>query len=193
MSPEIISRDTKYDGWARFMVVEIRLPGGQIVRREVEHHGNAVAVLAYDPGRKAAILVRQFRAPVFIRSQEPQTLEVIAGIQDEGDSAVTARREAGEEAGLELQSLELVARTWTIPGISTEQMTLYLATYRHSPQNRGPDRIFEEGITVVELALAELDAMMAAGRITDMKTLVLLQALKLRRRDLFDDGGTSEA
>jgi len=182
VSTEIISSETKYAGWARFIVAEIRIPGGKIVRREVEDHGTAVAVLAYDPNRKTAILVRQFRAPVFISAQEPEMLEAIAGIQEEADAAVTARREAREEAGLELQSLELVARTWTMPGISTEQMALFLATYQRSEQNRG---CFEEGITVVELPLAELGDMMATRRITDMKTLVLLQALKLRHHDLF--------
>jgi hypothetical protein len=33
------------------------LPNGQIIQREVEDHGAAVAVLAFDPARKTAILV----------------------------------------------------------------------------------------------------------------------------------------
>ena len=42
-----------------------------------------------------------------------------------------------------------------------------------------------ESIAVVELALAELAAMADAGRITDMKTMLLTQTLRLKRPDLF--------
>ena len=187
MTVEIISVDSKYSGWARFLVVGVLLPNGQLLRREIEDHGAAVAVLAYDPERKMALLVQQFRAPVFFSSRQEQTLEVIAGIQDEADTISTARREALEEAGLHLRTLEYVATTWTMPGISTEQMTLYLATYRRT------DRIKEGGgvstehehISAVEIELAKLDELMESGRLTDMKTLVLMQALKLRHPDLF--------
>jgi hypothetical protein len=66
-------------------------------------------------------------------------------------------------------------------------MDLYLAAYAQA------DRIGEgggvadehEGITVVELPLAELAAMTDAGQIMDMKTLAVVQTLRLRRPDLF--------
>ena len=187
MSVKIVNTETKYNGWARFLVVDVRLPDGKLVRREIEDHGPAVAVLAYDPEQKTAILVQQFRAPVFLRSQQEQTIEVIAGIQEEADTIATARREALEEAGLELRSLEYVATAWTMPGISTEQMTLYLATYRRSDgfKQHGGIAGEHETISVIELELAKLDKLMASGQITDMKTLVLLQALKLRHAELF--------
>jgi hypothetical protein len=38
---------------------------------------------------------------------------------------------------------------------------------------------------VVKLPLAELAAMADAGQITDMKTLAVVQTLRLRRPDLF--------
>ena len=187
MSVEIVNIETKYGGWARFLVAEVRLPDGQMIRREIEDHGAAVAVLAYDPAQKTVILVQQFRAPVFFRSRQEQTIEVIAGIQEEADTTATARREALEEAGLELRSLEYIATTWTMPGISTEQMTLYLATYRRSDgiKQRGGVPTEHEKISAVELEIADLDEMMGSGQITDMKTLVLLQALKLRHAELF--------
>jgi hypothetical protein len=78
-----------------------------------------------------------------------------------------------------------------MPGVSTEQMDLYLAPYAEA------DRIGigggladeHEGITVVELPLAELAAMADAGQIMDMKTLAVVQTLRLRRPELF--GGNS--
>jgi len=188
MTVSIISVDTKYSGWARFVVVGVRLPNGQLIRREIEDHGTAVAVLAYDPERKTVILVQQFRAPVFFSSRQEQTLEVIAGIQDEADTILTARREALEEAGLHLRTLEYVATTWTMPGISTEQMTLYLATYQRTDRiikEAGGVSTEQEKISVVEIELVKLDGLMKSGQVNDMKTLVLLQALRLRHPDLF--------
>ena len=42
-----------------------------------------------------------------------------------------------------------------------------------------------EGITVIELPLAELAAMADAGQIIDMKTLAVVQTLRLRKPELF--------
>ena len=187
MTFEITGLETGYDGWARLLIAYIRLPSGQIVRREIEDHGNAIAVLAYDPDRKTVILVQQFRAPVFYARRQAYTLEAIAGIVEDADAQTAARREALEEAGLELRTLEHVATTWTMPGISTEQMMLYLAPYRSADRvNKGGGVAADhEDISVVEMPLARLDAMMTSGEVADMKTLVLAQALKLRRPDLF--------
>lgn len=187
MTFEITGLETRHDGWARFLVACIRLPSGQLVRREIEDHGTAVAVLAYDPDRKTVILVQQFRAPVFFSRRQAYTLEAVAGIVEDADAQTAARREALEEAGLDLRALEHVATTWTMPGLSTEQMTLYLAPYRLADRvNKGGGVAAEhEDISVVEMPLARLDAMMSSGELADMKTLVLAQALKLRRPDLF--------
>ena len=127
MEAETISVETKHSGWARFSVVSVRLPNGQVVQREIEDHGAAVALLAFDPHRKTAILVQQFRARPFFLLGHEHTLEAIAGIMEDADWITVARREALEEAGLHLRSLEFVATVWNMPGISTERMTLYLA------------------------------------------------------------------
>jgi nudix-type nucleoside diphosphatase (YffH/AdpP family) len=179
MTSEIVSVETIYEGWGRYLALRVRLPNGEVVRREIEDHGRAAAVLAYDPERRTAILVRQFRAPVFYSSRQEHTLEVIAGLEEDADTATTARREAMEEAGLRLGALEHIATAWAMPGISTEQMTLYLATYGAG------DRIHEgggvatehENILVEEISLAQLGKLIATGEVADMKTLVLVQAL----------------
>lgn len=187
MTPIITDVETKYAGWARFLLAQVRLPDGNIIRREIEDHGAAVAVLPYDPERKTAILVQQLRAPVLFSSGQPHTLEVVAGIREDIDAAATARREAMEEAGLALQSLEHVATAWAMPGISTEQMTLYLATYRLTDRTGDGGGLSHEheNITVVEMPVSALVAVMRSGDLVDMKTLVLTQALQLRRPDLF--------
>ncbi len=184
---EIVETDKVHNGWARFSVLKIRLPGGKVIRREVEEHGRAASVLAYDPERCVAMLVRQFRAPVLVASGDTDILECIAGIVDEADPAAAAIREAEEEAGLSLRAVEFVANVFSMPGLSTERMYLYLAPYRASDRTGkgGGVATEDENITVVECPLAELAAMADGGRLTDLKTFALVQTLRLRRPDLF--------
>ena len=188
MPIEIVETKAAYQGWCRLLVLTIVLADATSVRREVEDHGNAASVLPYDPVRKTAILVRQFRAPVFFASNQEETLEAIAGIVERGSAGDTARREALEEAGLRLATLEHVATGWTMPGLTTERMDLYLAAYaeadRISPGGGSADE--HERISVVEIGLQRLAEMADAGELTDIKTLALVQTLRLRRPDLFE-------
>jgi nudix-type nucleoside diphosphatase (YffH/AdpP family) len=185
--PEILRVRPVHEGWGRYLIAAIRLPDGQEIKREIEDHGRAVCVLPYDPERRVALLVRLFRAPPLYAGGPGEMLEAPAGLLDEDSPEDCARREALEEAGLRLGALEPVATAWTMPGISTERMSLYLAPYAAA------DRVAEgggvagehENITVIEMPLADLAAMAARGDVTDLKTLTLLLMLKDRRPDLF--------
>jgi nudix-type nucleoside diphosphatase (YffH/AdpP family) len=180
--------DRLYQGRSNLMVADVRLPDGAILRRAIEDHGPAVAVLPFDPLRRTAILVRQFRAPVFLATTQENTLEAIAGIVDGNEEPIAcARREAFEEAGLRLEALEHVGSAWTMPGVSTERMHLYVAPYAQADRAAAGGGLTEEHerITVVEMPLAELARMADDGRLDDMKALVLVQTLRLRRPDLF--------
>jgi nudix-type nucleoside diphosphatase (YffH/AdpP family) len=187
MSHEIIDLKTLHEGWARLLSLRIRLPDGQVIKREVEDHGAAVGVLPYDPERRVAMLVRLFRAPVFHASGTPETLEAPAGLLDEDDPADCARREALEEVGLTLTFLEPVGSVWTMPGISTERMHLYLALYRAGDRTSPGGGLAEENenITVVEMELSRLATMADEGGLSDLKTLALVQTLRLRHPNLF--------
>ena len=92
-----------------------------------------------------------------------------------------------EEAGLKLRAVEHLGTAWSMPGISTEQMDLYLAVYSKADRVGLGGGVADEheGITVIELPLAELAAMADAGQIVDMKTLAVLQTLRLRKPELF--------
>jgi nudix-type nucleoside diphosphatase (YffH/AdpP family) len=187
MASNVEHVETLYQGRSTFKIVTVRRADGVILKREIEEHGQAVCVLPYDPARRTAILVRQFRVPVFLAAKAEDTLEAIAGILESRDPFECARREALEEAGLQLTKLEPVAGAWTMPGVSTEYMHLYLAPYgeadRTGPGGGLPEE--HESTQVVELALNGLAAMADAGRLDDMKTLALVQTLRLRRPDLF--------
>lgn len=187
MAPEIVERKKAYAGWLSLSIVSIRLADGRVMRREVVEHGYAVCVLAYDPERRMAMLVRQLRAPIYVTSGETQILEAIAGIVDDGDAGGTARREALEEAGLRLGEINSVAVAWPSPGMLTERVALFLATYSEGDRVAAGGGLAEEHeeIEVVEMPLAELADLADRGAIVDMKTLALVQTLRLRRPDLF--------
>lgn len=187
MTPEILDKKIVHDGWAKYSVLTVRLPGGQTVTRELEDHGTAIAVLPYDPARKVALLVKQFRAPVMIETGATSFMEIMAGLSDGQPPEHAARREASEETGLKLRTLEHVAQVWTMPGLSTERMDLFLAEYGEADRvgQGGGAEGEHENITVLELPLRELAAMANAGQIADMKTFALLQTLRLRKPELF--------
>jgi hypothetical protein len=98
MPVEITAVEERYQGWSRIMVVTIRMPDGRQIKREIEEHGVAACVLPYDAARQTALLVRQPRAPVLYAAKQSETIEAIAGMIEEGDPALCARREAEEEA-----------------------------------------------------------------------------------------------
>lgn len=187
MSHQIVDVKTLHEGWGRLLALRIRLADGQVMKREVEDHGSAVCVLPYDPERRVAMLVRQFRAPVFHAAGEPDLLEAPAGMLDEDDPVDCARREALEEVGLTLRSLEPAGAVWTMPGISTEYMHLYLAPYGRGDRTTDGGGLADENehITVVEMPLSELAALADRGQLSDLKTLAVLQTLRLRRPHLF--------
>ena len=99
-----------------------------VVTRSALISFDAVIVLPYDPVHDRVLLVEQFRAGPFARQEEnPWCLEPIAGLIDQGETPEEAGlREAHEEAGLTLSRLELVARSYPSPGISTEFFHQYI-------------------------------------------------------------------
>jgi nudix-type nucleoside diphosphatase (YffH/AdpP family) len=185
--PRLLSLRDIHLGWASFRMATARLEDGKEILREVEDHGRAVAVLPYDAARRVALLVKQLRVPAMVAGCEDMFLEAPAGILDEDDPAACARREALEECGVRLGDVEHVTRAWSMPGISTELIDLYLATYEASDRIEAGGGLADEDehITVVEMPLGELAAMSDDGRLVDMKTLALVLALRVRKPGLF--------
>lgn len=185
----LIETTDLHRGWSRLMRATIETDGGAVIHREVEDHGHAVSVLPYDPERRTAFLVRQLRSgPLLANEADPRLLEAPAGMIDDGETAeVAARREALEEIGVRLGDLTPLGRAYSSPAITTETITLFLATCSATDRvaDGGGLEAEHEEIEVVEMDLDELAALADEGGLADMKTLVLLSRLRLERPDLF--------
>ena len=95
------------------------------VERELLERGNVAAVLPYDPTDDSVVLVEQFRIGA-MNHDNPWLTEVIAGMVEQGESPEEmVRREAREEAGLEVNDLIPIAQYLSSPGSSTEEVYLY--------------------------------------------------------------------
>lgn len=148
--------------------------------REVHDHGHGASVLPYDAERGTVLLVRQFRLPVALSGGDGFIIEACAGLLDGDDPAVCAAREAEEELGFRIANLRQVARTFMTPGAVTERITLFLADYGAQDRvSAGGGHAHEgEDIEILELPLAEVRRMLAAGEIIDAKTVMLVMFLE---------------
>lgn len=185
---EILSTEVAYSRWAKMILATIRLPDGQVTKRDIEDHGEAAMVLPYDPERRVALVIQQFRTPVAFVTGNGLVIEAAAGRLDGEAPEVCARREAMEEAGIDLATLEPVARTWSMPALSTERVSLFLAPYSAAARvGAGGGLAHEhEEISVMEIPLRQLAAMVDDGGAMDLKLFALIQTLRLRHAELFE-------
>lgn len=177
-----------YTGWLEVHRVTLIQAGQSLGTRHVEHHGDAAVVLPFDPDRGVATVISMPRSSLLHRGEETRIFECPAGLIDPGEtSEQAARREAFEEVGIALASLELVVDCWTMPGVSTERSCLYVAPYsladRKGPGGGLPDE--NEMIEVYEVSLVELKDAAVGGQILDLKLLVLVLYLMATKPSLF--------
>ncbi len=100
----------------------------ELMDRELFLRGNVVGVLPYDPNTDQIVLVEQFRIGAINQTPNPWLLEVIAGMIEPNEIPENvAKRESFEEAGLELNSVELIGSYLASPGSTTEEVYLYYA------------------------------------------------------------------
>ncbi len=130
---EILESTTKYRGF--FSVGCYRLRFRRYAgdwspehTREVFERGHAAAVLPFDPVADKVVLIEQFRAGAYIGGADnPWLTEVVAGILDPGaEPEYVVRKEAREEAGLQVGKLHRCMRYLTSPGGSSEFLDLYI-------------------------------------------------------------------
>jgi ADP-ribose pyrophosphatase len=189
---EVLARETPFQGFFRVDTLTLRHKHynggwGEPVRRELFVRPPAAAVLPYDPVRGEILLVEQFRVGALEWRDTPWCLELIAGIADkDGESAADLiRREAVEEAGLTLGTLEPIAAYMPSPGGTNERWQLFVG---HADL-AGAGGIFgcpDEGedIRAVTMSADDIPALLNGGQVDNAASLIALQWLLLNRARL---------
>ncbi len=181
----VISAEVLSDDWAKLTkyTFDYRRRDGahETLVRQVYDRGNGAAILPYDPERGTVLLVRQFRMPVYLVNGDGWLIETCAGLLDELDPEAAIRNEVIEELGYDLKRVTRVFDLFMSPGSVSERLALFVAGY--SPADRisagGGAEDEGEDIEVLEPTLDEALAMIATGEISDAKTIILLQHLKM--------------
>lgn len=122
---ETVTSETIYIGNIFALRVDgVRMPGGNVAKREVVEHYGAVAILAMNDDNNI-VLVHQYRHPLGRR-----LWELPAGLLDLGGELphITAARELEEEAGLTADEWRVLVDLDSAPGFSDESVRVYLAT-----------------------------------------------------------------
>jgi len=162
---------------------------GPRICRELFVRPDAVCVLPYDPQTDSVVLVEQFRIGALDKSAEPWLLEIVAGLIDTDEMLEdVARREAIEEANLELHELIPVTSYYPSPGGSDERVYLYVGRC----STEGVGGVFgvpEEGedIRVHVWPLEDALAAVQNGRIDNAASIIALQWLALNKQQIRAD------
>ncbi|QZO13606.1 NUDIX domain-containing protein [Pseudoalteromonas piscicida] len=155
----------------------------ELITREILERGHAVAILPYDPITDSVLLIEQIRIGALASKNSPWLLECIAGMAEGSeDYESVARKEANEEAGLELDKLIYMRSYLSSPGGTTERLYLYLALADLSEAG-GVYGLAEEGedIKVHVMPLDEALARLDNEEIDNAATVISLQWLALNK------------
>ncbi|MEQ6207291.1 NUDIX hydrolase [Enterococcus mundtii] len=152
-------------------VDDVRLPDGNIGKRELVFHPGGVGIIAFDE-KDRLLLVKQFRKPL-----EKVILEIPAGKIDPGEKQapeITAARELEEETGYRAERLDHLTSMYLSPGFANEFLRIYHAVNIEKveqPLAQDEDEVLE----LYALTLAEAKQAMSDQVICDAKTIYAIQ------------------
>ncbi len=150
--------------------------------------GDAVTVLPYDPVDDTVLVIEQFRVGPHLRGDPmPWVLEPIAGRVEPGESVeATARREAQEEAGLDLGRLHFINGHYPSPGMVAEYVYAFVAEARLTGQDGTVAGATEENEDIRShvLPLDRLVEMVSTGEVATGPLAVSVLWLALNRARL---------
>ena len=180
----IAGREVLAEGFRRYERLRVCRSGENVPRPlDVLRSGPAAAVLPIDPGRDEVVLLRQFRLAAHLANGRGNLVEIVAGhVETDEQPAEAARRECVEEIGVAPGLLVELFTYLTSPGMSDEEITLFLGVVDASgvPQRAGAAAEHEETVPMrvpIDAALAAL----AARTVRNGPLIIALQWLALNR------------
>ncbi|WP_282935713.1 NUDIX hydrolase [Paenibacillus sp. RC67] len=145
----------------------VRLPNGDIAKREIIKHPGAVAVLAIKDDHM--LVVEQYRKPL-----EKSQIEIPAGKLDPGEEPLeAAKRELEEETGYKAGTIKHICSFYTSPGFADEILHLYVA----DDLIKGEVHLDEDEFLECEsITLEQAKQYIQDQRISDAKTITAVYA-----------------
>ena len=187
----ILSRGSLHAGYIRVdeLILRHRLFAGgdsEPFRRELITRPRGVGILLYDPDRREAVLVRQFRIGMIDEERSPWMLELVAGMVDEGEAPLqVARRESREESGIDPVGVVQICDYYLSPGVGNERITLFCGRVDAGSAGGIHGLAAEnEDIEVVVVPYDELVEAVETGLIDNAMTIIAVQWLQLHHDEL---------
>jgi nudix-type nucleoside diphosphatase (YffH/AdpP family) len=109
-------------------------------------------------------------------------IEACAGLLDKDNPEDAIRRETEEETGYKIGAVEKLYEAYMSPGSVTEILYFFIAEYTAAMKvhEGGGLEHEQEDIEVLEIGFDQALKMVESGEIKDGKTIMLLQAVRLR-------------
>ena len=157
-----------------YYTYHVQAPNGNVADWDVIEHKGAAAIVPIDKDGKV-IMVRQYRGAI-----DDILLEIPAGGRDSVDEDFKdcAARELEEEIGYRSDDIKHLLDYHTAAGYTSERIQIYY-TENLIPSKQNLDE--NEFIQIERYTVDELVWMIAAGEITDGKTIAGIMAYKLLR------------
>jgi len=135
--PEILAK--AYRDYHRYSVTLKGNEGPIVQQRDVLIAGRVVVVIPIDMARQEIILIRQFRLPAHLANGRGDLVEFVAGRVEKAESLIeAARRECKEEIGVVPKKLVELLTFLSTPGLTDEEITIFLAAIDATHVNDGP-------------------------------------------------------
>ncbi len=144
--------------------------------------GDSAAAVVHNRDHNTLLFTEQFRYAAHEKGPG-WLLELPAGIVEDGeDPRITILRELEEEIGYRSGGLHLIATFYVSPGGTSERIHLYYIMVNDTDKVADGGGLAHEGedIRLVELTISEAFRRMDHGEISDAKTLIGLQWLRLQ-------------
>ena len=187
---EIVSKETLFHGFFKMVKYTFRhklFEGGwsKPIEREMFERGHAAALLPYDPIRDEVVIVEQIRVGA-LEHENPWQYEIVAGIIDTDESPEqVARREAVEEAGVEVTHVLPITSYYPSSGGCSEKLDVMVGCV-DATTARGVHGLDYEGedIRVQVMSREQAYQLVQQGVFENGATIIALQWLQLNYLDL---------
>ncbi len=187
---EVLSKEPLFQGFFKMIKYRFRhklFAGGwsNVIEREMFERGHAAAMLPYDPICDQVVLIEQIRVGA-LEHQHPWQLEIVAGMIDRDESADdVVRREAQEEAGLEVGQLVSVISYYPSAGGCSEKLDVFIGEVDASKAHGIHGLDYEdEDIRVHVMTREQAYDLVKQGKIENGASIIALQWLELNHLQL---------